>query len=127
MNHPGRILSAFLLAGVLVLPAFAQTSAPEAAPSAPAAEDRAVFENNCSACHGNDGRAQTAQGRKMKAKDLRESRLTEAEIERQIREGSRTKTGVSVMPPIGRDMTDAQIQAAIRVVKSFRPPAPTPK
>jgi len=88
-----------------------------------AAEDAAVFENYCAACHGVDGRAKTAQGRKMKAKDLRDSRLTEAEIERQIREGSRIKTGVSVMPAIGKDMTDAEIAAAIRAVKAFRPPA----
>ena len=88
-----------------------------------AAGDAAVFENHCAACHGNDGRARTAQGRKMKAKDLRDSRLTEAEIERQIREGSRIKTGVSVMPALGRDLTDAEIAAAIRVVKAFRPPA----
>ena len=69
-----------------------------------------------------DGRAQTPQGRKMKAHDLRESRLTEAEIERQIREGSRIKTGVSVMPAFGRDLTDAEIQALIVKVKLFRPP-----
>jgi mono/diheme cytochrome c family protein len=90
----------------------------------PAAEDATVFENNCASCHGRDGRARTPQGRKLKAKDLRESRLTDAEIERQIREGSRIKTGVSVMPAFGHDLTDAEIQVAIRVVKSFRPPAP---
>lgn len=95
--------------------------------SLPAADDMEVFENRCAACHGFDGRARTLQGRKMKAKDLRESRLTDAEIERQIREGSRGKTGVSVMPAVGQDMTVAEIQAAIRVVKAFRPPAPSPK
>jgi mono/diheme cytochrome c family protein len=89
-----------------------------------AAGDVTVFENNCASCHGNDGRARTPQGRKMKAKDLSESRLTDADIERQIREGSRIKTGVSVMPPFGRDLTDAEIQAAVRVVKSFRHAAP---
>jgi mono/diheme cytochrome c family protein len=94
---------------------------------APADDDTAVFENRCAACHGNDGRAQTAQGRKMKAKDLRESRLSDAEIERQIREGSRVKTGVSVMPAVGKDMTEAEIQAAIRVVKAFRPPTQASK
>ncbi len=88
----------------------------------PAVEDAAVFENHCPACHGIDGRARTAQGRKMKAKDLRESRLTDAEIERQIRDGSRTKQGVSVMPAVGKDMTEEEIKAAIRVVKAFRPP-----
>ena len=90
----------------------------------PAAEDAVVFDNHCAACHGSDGRARTPQGRKLRAKDLRESRLADAEIERQIREGSRIKTGVSVMPAVGKDLTDAEIQAAIRVVKSFRPADP---
>ena len=92
-----------------------------------AADDMAVFENRCAACHGTDGRARTPQGKKLKAKDLRESRLTEAEIERQIREGSRIKNGVSVMPAIGHDMSEAEIQAAIRVAKSFRSPAVDPE
>ena len=87
-----------------------------------AVDGPAVFENNCASCHGSDGRAQTPQGRKMKAHDLRESRLTDAEIERQIREGSKIKTGVSVMPAFGRDLTDAEIQALIVKVKSFRLP-----
>lgn len=94
---------------------------------APAADDAAVFDNRCAACHGSDGRAHTPQGRKIKAKDLRESRLTDAELELQIREGSRIKTGISVMPAFGHDMTDAEIQAAIRVVKAFRRPVPAPK
>lgn len=67
-------------------------------------------------------RAHTPQGGKLHAKDLRESRLRDADIERQIREGSRNQSGVSVMPAFGKDLTDADIQAAIRVVKSFRPP-----
>lgn len=95
--------------------------------SLPADVDRDVFENHCASCHGFDGRARTPQGRKLKAKDLQDSRLADAGIERLIREGSPTKTGVSVMPAIGKDMTDAEIEAAIRVVKTFRPPAQTPK
>ncbi|MBI2497391.1 MAG: cytochrome c [Opitutae bacterium] len=91
----------------------------------PATTDRAVFENHCAVCHGGDGRARTPQGRKLKAKDLRESRLSDAEIERQIREGSGRKTGASAMPAFGKDMTDAEIQAAVRVVKTFRAPPPS--
>lgn len=89
---------------------------------AQAADGVAVFANNCASCHGDDGRAQTPQGRKVKAHDLRESRLTDAEIERQIREGSKIKKGTSVMPAFGRDLTDAEIQALITTVKAFRPP-----
>jgi len=89
--------------------------------AASAAEDSDVFQRKCALCHGNDGSAHTPQGRKLRAKDLRESRLTDAEIERQIREGSRNKNGVSVMPAFGQELTDAEIQSAIRAVKSFRP------
>ena len=92
----------------------------------PAAEEAAGFENLCASCHGLDGRARTPQGRKMKARDLRESRLTDVEIERQIKEGSRNKTGVSVMPPVGRELTDAEILELVRVVKAFRPPSGQP-
>ena len=102
-----------LLTLALLLPCLASVSA---------AEVGAVFENNCAACHGLDGSANTPQGRKLKAKDLRASTLTDADIERQIREGSKTKSGSTVMPAFGRDLTDAQIQEAIRTVKSFRPP-----
>ena len=87
-----------------------------------AIDGTAVFENNCASCHGSDGRAQTPQGRKVKAHDLRESRLTDAEIERQIRAGSKIKKGTSVMPAFGRDLTDAEIQVVIMKVKAFRPP-----
>jgi mono/diheme cytochrome c family protein len=94
--------------------------------SLPAAEGAATYENLCTQCHGADGRARTPQGRKMKARDLRESRLTDAEIQRQIREGSRNKTGVSVMPPVGRELTEAEIQDLVRAVKAFRPAAGQP-
>ena len=87
-----------------------------------AGDSPAVFENNCASCHDSDGRAQTPQGRKMKTHDLWESRLTEAEIERQIREGSRIKKGITGMPAFGRDLTDAEIQTMIVKVKLFRPP-----
>lgn len=92
----------------------------------PAAEDAAGFENLCASCHGLDGRARTPQGRKMKARDLRVSRLTDEEIVRQIREGSRNKTGVSVMPPVGRELTDAEIRELVRAVKAFRPSSSQP-
>lgn len=94
---------------------------------ASAEEDAAVFASRCAACHGVDGRARTPQGRKIKAKDLRDSRLTEAEVERQIREGSRVKTGVSIMPAVGKDLTETEIKAAIRVVLAFRTPVESPK
>lgn len=87
----------------------------------PAEENTGVFADNCAACHGADGRANTPQGRKLKAKDLRFSQIPDAAIERLIREGSNDKSGKRAMPAFGHELTEAQIQEAIRTVKSFRP------
>jgi len=86
-----------------------------------AVDGREVFENNCAACHGLDGRAKTPQGKKLKAHDLRESKLTDAEIERQIRQGKQNAAGVLVMPAFGKELSDEAIAAVIVTVKGFRP------
>lgn len=88
----------------------------------PAADGAAVYESNCMACHGPDGRAQTPQGRKVKASNLRESRFTDEEIMRRIREGARNKAGVAVMPSFAKELSDEEIRAVLPVVKAFRPP-----
>jgi mono/diheme cytochrome c family protein len=88
-----------------------------------AADGRGVYENYCAACHGLDGRGQTPQGRKIKAGNLQESRLTDEEILRRIREGARNKNGVKVMPAFGQELPAGDIDAVLLVVKAFRPPA----
>ena len=88
-------------------------------------ERSVVYDNNCIACHGSDGSANTTQGRKVKAHDLRDSRLTDSEIEHRIREGYKNKSGVAVMPAFDHELTDDQIKEVIVAVKSFRSrPAP---
>lgn len=84
-------------------------------------DGQAVFENNCASCHGLDGRAKTPQGKKLKAHDLRESRLTDAEIEQQIRQGKQNAAGILVMPAFGKELSDDDIKAVIVTVKGFRP------
>ena len=88
------------------------------------AADLTAFGDHCAACHGADGRARTPQGRKVKAKDLRESKLDAEGIRRQVREGSRNKSGVSVMPAFApKDLPDDELESVIRVALSFRAPA----
>jgi len=91
-----------------------------------AANENEVFENNCAACHGTDGRARTPQGRKLKARDLKESLLTDDELLRRIREGSRNPKGNWLMPAFAETLTEAEIQSAARTAKSFRPRPPAP-
>lgn len=88
-----------------------------------AAEGRIVYENNCAACHGLDGRGKTPQGRKIKAGNLQESRLTDEQILRRIREGARNKSGVMVMPAFAQHLPAEDIDAVLVVVKAFRAPA----
>jgi mono/diheme cytochrome c family protein len=88
-----------------------------------AAEGRIVYENNCAACHGLDGRGKTPQGRKIKAGNLLESRLTDEQILHRIREGARNKSGVMVMPAFATQLPAEDIDAVLVVVKAFRPPA----
>lgn len=88
-----------------------------------AAEGRSFYENFCAACHGPDGRGQTPQGTKVKAGNLQESRFTDADILRRIREGARNKSGVMVMPAFAKELKPGDLEAARVVVKAFRPPA----
>jgi mono/diheme cytochrome c family protein len=89
-------------------------------PAARAADGAALFADNCASCHGVDGRAGTPAGRKVHAKDLSLSKLTDAEIERQIKAGRQDSRGVFIMPPFKDRLSDEDISALISVVKSFR-------
>jgi len=88
--------------------------------AARAADGPAVFADNCASCHGMDGRARTPAGRKLHAKDLTLSRLTDEQIEHQIREGQKDEQGRQAMPPFKDQLAPDEIKALIPVVKSFR-------
>jgi mono/diheme cytochrome c family protein len=89
-------------------------------PTARAVDGAGVFANNCVACHGPDGKAKNPAARKLGVKDLTVSTLTDAQIEQQVKEGSRNKSGVQVMPAFKDTLTPAEIQAVIAVVKALR-------
>jgi cytochrome c oxidase cbb3-type subunit 3 len=80
----------------------------------------ALFEQQCAACHGADGKARTPAGRKIGAKDLTQSRLSDGEIERQVSEGTTDKAGKVKMPPFKDQLSSSEIQALVSFVKSFR-------
>jgi len=78
-----------------------------------------VFAANCAACHGQDGKARTPAGRKLRAKDLTESKLTDDEIRRQVSEGHKDQRG-AVMPPFKDVLKSDQIDAVVVFVRSLR-------
>lgn len=79
-----------------------------------------VFARICAACHGKDGKAQTPIARKLGVKDLTQSKLTDAEIEKQIQEGKKDERGKEKMPAFKGRLSDDQIKSLIPVVKALR-------
>ena len=80
----------------------------------------ALFEQYCIPCHGPDGRARTPAARKLGAKDLTESRLPEAEVTRQISNGTKDASGKDRMPAFKPKLTDAAISALVAFVVGLR-------
>src|SRR5271157_6326011 len=78
-----------------------------------------VFTANCAPCHGPDGRARTPAGRKLHAKDLTESKLTDDETRKQVNEGRKDQRG-ALMPPFKDVLKPDQIDAVIVFVKRLR-------
>jgi len=91
-----------------------------AAPVGRPADGSALFADNCASCHGPDGKAGTPAGRKVHAKDLTISRLSDAAIAKQICEGTKDSHGRVAMPPFQGQLSAEEIQALIPVVKAFR-------
>ena len=78
-----------------------------------------VFAANCIPCHGPDGKARTPAGRKLGAKDLTQSKLSDEEIRKQVNEGHKDQRGV-VMPAFKDVLKSDQIDAVVVYVKSLR-------
>ncbi len=83
------------------------------------ANGKDVFIANCAPCHGPDGKAHTPAGRKLGAKDLTASKLTDAEIRKQVTEGFKDQRGL-VMPPFKDVLNSDQTDAVVAFVMSLR-------
>jgi len=68
----------------------------------------------CSRCHGNDGRGQTAKGRQTHAGDLTKSTVSDAKGIRMITNGS------GDMPAFKNSMRPEQIKAVMGHIPGFR-------
>lgn len=79
-----------------------------------------VFTKACGPCHGKDGRAQTPAAKKLGVKNLSESKLTDAQIVKQILEGKLDQKKDSKMPGFKEKLTKAEIDSLVPVVKAFR-------
>lgn len=80
----------------------------------------ALFNTNCGGCHGKDGRARTPMAKKLKVRDLSKSKIPDAEIERQIRQGRQGAKGETLMPAFDGRLSDQEIKELIAKVKQLR-------
>lgn len=115
--HPRLVpLLALLLVGVPD-----SSGAPGSPPAAaPPATGRALFLKTCAPCHSQDGSASTPAARKLGVKDLRLSRIPDADIARQIRDGILDPKGQQKMPAFRETLTPSQIDSLLPVVKALR-------
>ncbi len=78
-----------------------------------------MFLKSCAPCHSADGTAQTPAARKLGVKNLALSKLTDAQILQQIREGSQ-KEGAAKMPAFKDKLSTAEMDSLVPLVKGFR-------
>ena len=93
-----------------------------AASLASASDGKAVFDTNCTKCHGQDGKGATPMGKKAGAPDLTDAKvqaaLTDAKIAKAIKEGVVVgdKTKMKAFPDLSAD----DVAALVAYVKSFK-------
>lgn len=102
--------AAFLLGGVMCW-------------SATAADASHLWDVNCAACHGKDGKGNTMMGHRLHIKDLTDPKvqnaLTDAQATKDIKDGI-TENGRPVMKAFGSKLSDEQIKDLIAHVRSFK-------
>lgn len=79
---------------------------------------------HCASCHGKDGKGQTKAGKMAETKDLTDATyqgsFTDEQAQKQIKEGLKDKTGKERMKPFAGKLTDAEIQALVTHVRSYK-------
>jgi mono/diheme cytochrome c family protein len=87
------------------------------------ADASATWNANCASCHGKDGSGSTMMGKKLGVKDYRDAKVqaafSDAEAARAIKEGVKT-SGKETMKPFGSKLSDADIKALVKYVRSFK-------
>ena len=97
--------------------------AASAALSANAADAKALYEKECTKCHGSDGKGDTKMGKKLGAKDYTDAKV-QAELKddaaiKAIKDGLKDKDGKTLMKP-AEGMTDDDIKGLVGHMRTFK-------
>jgi cytochrome c6 len=91
--------------------------------AASAADGKENYDKLCKKCHGEDGKGQTAMGKKAGAKDYSDPKVQEALTDdaafKAIKEGFKDKEGKQVMRA-AEDLSDADIKAIVAHLRTFK-------
>ena len=84
-----------------------------------------LYVKKCASCHGRDGKGNTIMGKKLTIRDLTNAenmaKITDPEIEDQIRNGVKDKTtGKERMLSFKDKLTDDQIKALTKYVRTLK-------
>ena len=89
--------------------------------AAPAAEN---WENQCTKCHGADGKGQTKVGKKLNLKDYTDAKvqadMKDADMAKAITDGVTDKDGKEKMKAFKEELTAAEITDLVAYVRKFK-------
>ena len=78
-----------------------------------------LFLQKCAKCHGEDGRAETERGKKMKARNFTDAEWQQSKTDSELID-SVTNGKEDDMPPFGKKLTKEQIEGLVKNdVRSF--------
>ena len=73
-----------------------------------------LYLDKCSVCHGADGMAKTAKGKKLKMKDVHQVKMTEDEMIKIVADGKGTD-----MDAFSKDLSKEQIKGVVEYYRSL--------
>jgi len=83
-----------------------------------------LYKAHCAACHGDDGKGNTPEGKKLNTPDLFSSHTQgkpDTELAQIITDGK------DKMPEFGGKLTKTQITNLVNYIRRFKPTAPAPQ
>ncbi len=101
-----------------LLAVFALLSLPLAA--AEPAKRSAAWEANCTVCHGDDGRGQTEEGLKKRARNLADPKWQATVSDGRLT--SSIQRGHDRMPAFGRKLSAEQVKALVEEIRALAKP-----
>ncbi|HLP25779.1 MAG TPA: cytochrome c [Acidobacteriota bacterium] len=82
------------------------------------------WENSCASCHGEDGKAQTKQGKKLKIRDYTDAKvqaeLKDDEMVKAILEGVKADTGKERMKGFKDELSEQDAKDLVALIRKMK-------